>query len=86
MQKPNSDDSISKSFRDVAPYMGLGFQLGVTIVVMFLVGDWIDGEYNTKPTWTLVLGSFGIFSGMYHFIKTVMNLQKKERKGDDIKK
>jgi len=85
VQNRNSDDSISKSFRDVAPYMGLGFQLGATIVVMFLVGDWIDGKYDTKPTWTLVLGSFGIFTGMYHFIKTVMNLQKKEGKENDGK-
>jgi F0F1-type ATP synthase assembly protein I len=77
-------DSLSHTYREVAPYLGLGLQLAATMVVMIFIGDWIDKKYETSPIWTLIFGVLGIFTGMYQLIKTVLNLQ--SRKSKDEKK
>lgn len=77
-------DSLSNTYREVAPYLGLGLQLAATMVIMIFIGDWIDKRYETSPLWTLVFGVLGIFTGMYQLIKTVLNLQ--SRKSKDEKK
>ncbi|MBK6682117.1 MAG: AtpZ/AtpI family protein [Ignavibacteriales bacterium] len=43
-----NEDSVAESLRGVAPYMGLGIQLAVTITGMVLLGNWLDKEYDTK--------------------------------------
>lgn len=77
-------DSLSNTYREVAPYLGLGLQLAATMVIMIFIGDWIDKKYETSPIWTLIFGVLGIFTGMYQLIKTVLNLQ--SRKSKDEKK
>jgi F0F1-type ATP synthase assembly protein I len=77
-------DSVANTYREVAPYLGLGLQLAATIVVLIFVGDWLDKKYSTSPIWTLVFGVLGIFTGMYQLIKTVLHLQ--NRKPKDEKK
>lgn len=66
----------SDLFKDYAPYLGLGVQLAATIVLMVFVGIWLDGKFNTSPYLTLVFSFLGIFTGMYHFIKSVTRLDK----------
>lgn len=83
MPEPEKD-SLSNTYREVAPYLGLGLQLAATMVVMIFIGDWIDKKYETSPIWTLIFGVLGIFTGMYQLIKTVLNLQ--SRKSKDEKK
>lgn len=42
MQKPEDTSGFAKSLRDVGPYLGLGLQLAATIVLMVLLGSWLD--------------------------------------------
>lgn len=70
--------TLARSYRDVAPYLGLGIQLAATIVICVFIGRWLDQVLNTSP-WVLVLGAFiGVAAGLYSFIKTVMALGKKQ--------
>jgi F0F1-type ATP synthase assembly protein I len=39
---------------------------------MVFVGIWLDGYFNTKPVLTIVCAFFGVFAGMYTFIKSVL--------------
>lgn len=66
----------SDLFKDYAPYLGLGLQLAATIVIMVFVGIWLDGKFDTSPYLTLIFSFFGIFTGMYHFIKSVTRRDK----------
>ena len=66
----------SNLYKDYAPYLGLGIQLAATTVVMVFLGIWLDGKFNTSPYLTLLFSLLGIFTGMYHFIKSVTRLDK----------
>ena len=71
--------SFARTYRDVAPYLGLGIQLAATIVVCFFLGRWLDQVLNTTP-WLMILGAFlGAGGGLYSFLKTVIELGKKEK-------
>lgn len=75
--KPEYDSGLAKTMREVGPYLGLGLQLAVTVTIMVFVGIWLDEKFNTKPILTIVCSVFGIFAGMYNFIKTVSKSVKK---------
>ncbi len=77
-----NEDSIAESLRAVAPYMGLGIQLAVTIVGMVLIGDWLDKKYSTSY-WLWIFALTGGTAGIYNFIKTVLNLEKKNKLKND---
>jgi F0F1-type ATP synthase assembly protein I len=74
--KKDKNQFNSNLFKDYAPYLGLGIQLAATIIIMVFVGIWLDGKFNTSPYLTLVFSFLGIFTGMYHFIKSVTGLGK----------
>jgi F0F1-type ATP synthase assembly protein I len=63
-------------FKDYAPYLGLGIQLAATITAMVFIGIWLDGKLSTSPYLTLLFSFLGIFTGMYHFIKSITRLDK----------
>lgn len=68
--------------KQVAPLLGSGIQLTVTVLVFGGIGWWLDGQFDTKP-WLLLTGTiFGIVGGMISFIRTALNAgvsQKKEQ-------
>jgi ATP synthase protein I len=78
MKKNNSpeDEGLSKAYREIAPYLGLGLQLAVTVAIMVFIGIWLDGKLNTSPVLTVVFAFFGVFAGMYTFIKSVIKPRK----------
>ena len=77
--KPESDSGVAKSLRDVGPYLGLGLQLAITIVAMVLLGSWLDKQFKLNYILTLVLGLFGIGIGLYNLIRTVNDLEKRNK-------
>lgn len=69
---------VGEAYRVASPYLTLGIQFAVTLVVCVFAGKWVDGYYDTAPAFTLVGGVLGIVAGFYHFLKTVMGWQTKE--------
>jgi len=69
---PNKIKQGSNFYRDIAPYVGLGLQLAVTVTVMVFLGVWLDGKFDTNPILTIILSFFGVFAGLYTFIKSVL--------------
>lgn len=65
-------------YKELAPYLGLGTQLALTVGLFALLGSWLDKEYDTKPTLLLISSVMGIVIGFYHFFKTISQLSKKE--------
>ncbi|MBI9070438.1 MAG: AtpZ/AtpI family protein [Melioribacteraceae bacterium] len=72
-----SYEKNAKVYRDVAPYLGLGFQLAATITLFFFLGYWLDNYLDTQPLFIIILTFLGGFSSIYNFIKTVISLNKK---------
>jgi ATP synthase protein I len=78
--------SLARTYRDVAPYLGLGIQLAATIVVCFFLGRWLDQVLNTAP-WLTILGAFtGAAGGLYNFLRTVIRLGMKEKEKQRLEK
>jgi F0F1-type ATP synthase assembly protein I len=80
MDEDKNLGKYSKYYRDVAPYLGSGLQLAVTVVVFFFIGRWIDSKADTSPLWMLIFAFLGITIGLYTFIKTVLQADKKRNK------
>jgi F0F1-type ATP synthase assembly protein I len=83
MDKPEEDKDLkntSNIYKDVGPYLGIGFQLAATVAGMFFIGRWLDQKTGRDPLFTLVFAFLGIGIGLYNFIKTVIFLGKKSNK------
>lgn len=78
MSEENKND-ITNTYREVGPYLGLGSQLAVTIVALFFLGKWLDEKFELFPLLTISLSFLGGFAGIYNFIKTVLNMNKKKK-------
>ncbi len=71
--------TLARTYRDVAPYLGLGIQLAATVVIFALIGHWLDRVLDTSP-WLLVIAALlGATAGLYNFIRTVISLSRKQK-------
>ncbi len=76
---------LSKASRDAAPYLALGLQLAATVVLMFLLGSWVDREFGTEP-WIMLAGLLvGIAAGLYNFFRTIVILGNRKGRGESRK-
>ena len=60
-------------------YAGLGVQLGVTILVFVLVGEWADRKLGTGGIITIAAAFLGFGGTMYSLIR---QLNKKDGSGE----
>ena len=77
--KKKTKMSYSESISQVGPYLGLGTQLAITVVIMTFLGVYLDGKFQTKPLFLLICTFFGAFAGLYNFIKNINALEKKHK-------
>lgn len=73
-------------FQDSAPYLGLGLQLAVGVIVFYFLGTWVDGKFHTSPWLMLTCVMIGVVGGLIRFVKTVNELTKKEstKKNEEV--
>jgi F0F1-type ATP synthase assembly protein I len=74
-----SENSLTKTYKDIGPYLGLGTQLAATITLMFFLGNWLDEKLELEPVLTIVFTLFGGFAGTYNFIKATIKTEKKKK-------
>ncbi|HEX5316861.1 MAG TPA: AtpZ/AtpI family protein [Candidatus Kapabacteria bacterium] len=65
-----------KAMQETGPYLTLGIQLVLTILIFFGIGDWLDHHFHTTPLWIAIFTTFGAIGSLTYFIVTVLNLQK----------
>jgi len=68
---PQDETRWRESLRNAAPYLGLGMQLALSVLLFFFIGWWCDGEFGTDPYGMLIGLAVGIAGGMTKFIRTV---------------
>jgi ATP synthase protein I len=74
---PNKFKVDTDFYKEITPYLGLGVQLAVTVVVLVFLGIWLDGKFDTQPILTIVFSFLGMAAALYNFIKTVLKSDKK---------
>jgi ATP synthase protein I len=82
MDKPEDKDlkNTSSIYKEVGPYMGMGFQLAATVALLVFIGIWLDKKTGKDPLFTVIFAFLGVGIGLYNFIKTVIDLSKKPDK------
>jgi F0F1-type ATP synthase assembly protein I len=74
--------------REFGPFLTLGLQLSITVVVFFFLGRWLDGMLGTEPWLMLVCLGIGVTGGFIKFFRTAIAIGKEsdresERKTDE---
>ena len=69
---------VNSYYKEFGPYLALGFQLAVAVIVFYFLGSWVDTKFDTTPAFTLVGVMLGTVGGLIKFFKTVTELSKKE--------
>jgi F0F1-type ATP synthase assembly protein I len=72
--------NTSSIYKEVGPYVGMGFQLAVTVLLLIFIGTWLDKKTGHDTLFTLIFSFLGVGIGLYNFIKTVIDLRKKSDK------
>jgi F0F1-type ATP synthase assembly protein I len=63
---------------EFAPYLTLGIQLAIAVVVFFFLGRWLDDMFGTSP-WLMIAGLVvGTAGGFIQFFRTVVVLGRKQ--------
>ena len=73
---PDKQAGIGSPYRNVGAYLTLGIQFVVTILLCVFAGHWADGKFDSSPLLTLIGGLLGIAAGFYHFIRTVLKMDR----------
>jgi len=69
-----------KALRAAGPLFTSGLQMAGGIVLMGFLGYLLDQHWSTQP-WLMVAGIFfGAGAGMYVFIRTAIEISRKEKK------
>lgn len=80
----NEEKHIAGMLRAAGPYLTLGLQIAMSVLLFLYLGMVADDAFNTKP-WLMVAGLvIGFTGGMIHFFRSVIELSKKEE--DERKK
>lgn len=77
-RQENEAEDYNKAMRESGPYLTLGIQMAVTILIAVGVGYWIDKSNNTSPLWTTILSATGCVLGLAYFLITVLRLSRNE--------
>lgn len=64
--------STGNYLKDYAPYLGMGIQLAITVAALAFLGIWLDNKFNSSPWFTICCSFFGVFAGLYNFIKAAI--------------
>lgn len=75
--RKRDEDGWARTLRDVAPYLGLGTSLAVTVLLGLGGGYWLDEGLGTRPLFLLLGAALGLGAALYHFFRTVEALTKR---------
>lgn len=66
--------------QQVTPYMALGTQLAVTVLLLGAVGWYIDNQLNTAPWWLIGGLCVGSGIGFTQFLRSVQRLLEADKR------
>jgi len=69
----------SKILKELSPFLIMGWQMVLTIVLCGILGWWLDKQFDTKPWLLIGFLFFGVFAAMVSFLKTAANYNKKKK-------
>jgi ATP synthase protein I len=80
------EEKDRKLLRMLGALSTVGITLVVATVIGYLIGHYLDGRFGTTPWLTLVFLLLGIaagFKNLYDQTRSLMDLDKRDKKGND---
>jgi ATP synthase protein I len=80
------EEKDRKLLRMLGALSTVGITLVVATVIGYLIGHYLDGRYGTTPWLTLLFLLLGIaagFKNLYDQTRNLMDLDKRDKKGND---
>jgi hypothetical protein len=75
----NKDKKKDSKLNKWLVFTSMPFQMGVTIYVFYLLGEWLDGKYQVEGGWwTKGLTMLGVTVSLFQFIKQANRISKNE--------
>jgi F0F1-type ATP synthase assembly protein I len=74
-----SASEYQKTFREFAPFLTLGFQLALSVIMFFFIGYWVDNRFNVSPVGKLLGIVLGCTGGFFKFFSSVNVLTKSNK-------
>jgi len=72
--------NLSKTGSKWIMYSSMGLELGLSVVVGFLIGSWLDKWLETGPYLLLLFGIAGIIAGYRSIFRLVKRVQADSKK------
>jgi F0F1-type ATP synthase assembly protein I len=69
---------LSEGYRRAGPYMGLGIEFAVTIILCFVLGRWADVKFGFTPYLSIGCLFLGMTAAFVNLMRTVNRLQNRE--------
>jgi F0F1-type ATP synthase assembly protein I len=69
------DGGYGKAYEVIAA----SIQLAAAVILMLLLGKWLDGRFGTSP-WMMLTGlAIGFAAGFYSFLRSIQKLAKNDQ-------
>ena len=76
--KPPPRGSQKRWVEDIGPFLTLGIQLALAVIIFFFLGRWLDERWGTAPWLTLAGLAVGVAGGFLQFFRSVAAISRKE--------
>ena len=74
---------LGAAYRKAGPYLSLGVEFTVTIILCFVLGRWLDGKFETTPVIALVGFLLGSAGAMMNLLRSVNRLHERGKADKD---
>tara|TARA_B100000579_G_C22668160_1_gene774297 strand:+ start:160 stop:393 length:234 start_codon:yes stop_codon:yes gene_type:complete len=64
-------------------YSSMGLEVGLSVVVGFLIGTWLDEWLETAPWFLIIFGVAGIIAGYRSMFRMVKRMQSDSANGQE---
>jgi len=72
-------ESLSKAYRQLAPYLNLGYFFAIAIGGLTYLGSYLDRSWGTQPWMTVAGAALGITTSFYYLFKMVLKSEKEDQ-------
>ena len=72
-----------KRWQTALRLVGVGWYIGISILLGIIGGSWLDSRYGTQPLWVIVGLLLGIIVAIYGVYQMLLPLIKSKNDGED---
>ena len=73
------DNSEGSVWKELGPYMNIGIQMVLTILLGVWLGWQLDAYFKTKPVLLIIFSFLFSVTGLYSAIRTAMKSEEKKK-------